>query len=206
MIPETKNALGRRFVVIGLAVATIAAVAASPRAQAVDTPGVSPSAGDGPLSLHADLSARTLHLQLGSSVAASNPIAIGLESKPTPTGTFKIKKIVWNPAWVPPDEKWAKDKKAQPPGAKANPMKLVKIFFKEPDYYIHGTSDIESLGDRASHGCLRMDPDNAYLVARYVMTHGGSPRDENWFWRVLHFRSETKTVYLDNPITITITH
>jgi lipoprotein-anchoring transpeptidase ErfK/SrfK len=204
MIPETKIALGRRVAVIGFAVASIAALAVSPRAQGVDTSGV--SSADQPLTLRADLSARTLYLQLGSSVAASYPIAIGLDSKPTPTGTFRIKKIVWNPAWVPPDEKWAKNKTAQAPGAKANPMKLVKIFFKEPDYYIHGTSDIESLGDRASHGCLRMDPDHAYLVARYVMTHGGSPRDENWFWRVLHFRSETKTVYLDNPIPLTITH
>ena len=91
-------------------------------------------------------------------------------------------------------------------GAKANPMKVVKMFFKEPDYYIHGTGDVESLGEAASHGCLRMDPDDAYLVARYLMDHGGSPRDENWFWRILHFRSETKTVYLDNPIPLTITH
>jgi hypothetical protein len=83
-------------------------------------------------------------------------------------------------------------------------MKLVKIFFREPDYYIHGTGDVESLGDAASHGCLRMDPDDAYRVARYLMEHGGSPRDENWFWRILHFRSETKTVYLDSPIPMTV--
>ena len=117
-------------------------------------------------------------------------MGIGTHSKPTPTGSFKIRKIVWNPAWVPPDEKWAEGKKPQPPGAKANPMKLVKIFFREPDYYIHGTSETETLGERASHGCLRMDPDHAYLVARYIMDHGGAPRDENWFWRVLRFRSE----------------
>jgi hypothetical protein len=116
-----------------------------------------------------------------------------------------IHRIVWNPAWIPPDEPGAKGKKAQPPGAAANPMKLVKIFFKEPDYYIHGTDEIESLGEAESHGCLRMHPDDAYRVARFVMEHGGQPRDESWFSRVLHFRSQTKTVMLDNPIRLTVT-
>lgn len=154
--------------------------------------------------VEADLSQRKLYIKSGDSVLESYPVAIGKGSKATPQGNYKIKKIIWNPAWVPPDEPWARKKKPQPPGAKANPMKLVKIFFREPDYYIHGTGDLESLGSAASHGCLRMDPDDAYRVARYLMDHGGSPRDENWFWRVLHFRSETKTVYLDNPIPMTV--
>ena len=160
---------------------------------------------DGPLSVHADLSARTLHLRLGETVAASYPVGIGTHSKPTPTGSFKIRKIVWNPAWVPPDEKWAEGKKPQPPGAKANPMKLVKIFFREPDYYIHGTSETETLGERASHGCLRMDPDHAYLVARYIMDHGGAPRDEIGFGGFC-VSGVSKTVRLDNPIPFTVTH
>jgi lipoprotein-anchoring transpeptidase ErfK/SrfK len=160
---------------------------------------------DEPLQLSASLSARQLVVRAAEDSAITFPIAIGKDSKPTPTGTYKIRKIVWNPAWIPPDEKWAKGKEPQAPGAKANPMKVVKIFFKEPDYYIHGTGDVESLGDAASHGCLRMDPDDAYRVARMLMEHGGKPYDENWFWRVIHFRSETKTVYLDNPITLTIT-
>jgi murein L,D-transpeptidase YcbB/YkuD len=151
-----------------------------------------------------DLSERKLRVALGDSTVESYTVAIGRNSMPTPRGTFRIRKIVWNPAWIPPDREWARNKVAQDPGAKNNPMKVVKMFFKEPDYYIHGTNDVESLGDAASHGCLRMDPDDAYRLARYLMTHGGSPRDENWFWRVLHFRSETKTVYLDNPIAITI--
>jgi lipoprotein-anchoring transpeptidase ErfK/SrfK len=193
----------RGAIAMALAFVTIAALATS-RAQGVDP--AAAAAPDEPLSLQADLTARTLHLRLGQDVAESYPVAIGTQSKPTPTGNFKIRKIVWNPAWVPPDEEWAKNKKAQRPGAKANPMKLVKIFFREPDYYIHGTSETESLGERASHGCLRMDPDDAYRVARYIMEHGGAPRDENWFWRVLHFRSESKTVHLGNPIPITISH
>ncbi len=159
---------------------------------------------DPPIALVADISERKLVIRQANGDVMTFPISVGRGSKPTPRGNYRIRKIVWNPAWTPPDEKWAKDKKPQPPGAKDNPMKLVKIFFKEPDYYIHGTSDVETLGEAASHGCLRMDPDDAYRVARYLMENGGSPRDENWFWRVLHFRSETKTVYLDQPIPITV--
>jgi lipoprotein-anchoring transpeptidase ErfK/SrfK len=161
---------------------------------------------DPPVTLVASLTDRKLYIKEGDSTVQTYDVAVGKESKPTPAGNFTIRKIVWNPAWIPPDEKWAKGKSPQAPGAKSNPMKLVKIFFKEPDYYIHGTGDIESLGDAASHGCLRMDPDDAYRVARFVMEHGGQPRDENWFWRILHSRSETRTVMLDQPIPITVTN
>jgi len=183
-----------------LALVTTVAVAGTAAARAEDhIAGVDP-----PLHLTADLGARKLYVQVGDSNVQTFPVAIGKDSKPTPRGEYHIRKIVWNPAWIPPDENWAKGKTAQPPGAKANPMKLVKIFFKDPDYYIHGTDQLESLGEAESHGCLRMNPDDAYQVARYLMDHGGSPRDESWFWRVLHFRSETKTVYLDNPIEMTV--
>jgi lipoprotein-anchoring transpeptidase ErfK/SrfK len=159
---------------------------------------------DPPVRVVADLSTRRLSILEGGDVVESYPVAIGRGSKPTPTGDYRIRKIVWNPAWIPPDSKWAKGKKPQPPGAEDNPMKLVKIFFKEPDYYIHGTNAPETLGEAASHGCLRMDPDDAYEVARFLMDHGGQPRDESWFWRVLHFRSETQTIYLDAPIAMTV--
>jgi hypothetical protein len=49
-----------------------------------------------------------------------------------------------------------------------------------------------------------MNPDDAYRVARYLMDHGGAPHDENWFERVLHFRRQTKTVYLGNPVSVTV--
>ena len=164
-----------------------------------------PRAPEGTLSLTASLSQRRLTLHQGDSIVASYDVAIGADSHPTPTGTFKIKKIVWNPRWVPPDADWARGKTAKDPGHPANPMKVVKIFFNEPDYYIHGTGDIASLGQAASHGCLRMDPDQAAEVAKWVMIHGGKPREENWFKRILHFRRQEQVVYLDNPVSLTIT-
>jgi lipoprotein-anchoring transpeptidase ErfK/SrfK len=192
------KALRRGFTaaLIGLMVAGGgAAVHARTSAELVDDPAIR---------VEVDLSERKLYIKSADSTLETYDVAVGRGSKPTPEGSYKIRKVIWNPAWIPPDSKWARGKEAQPPGAKANPMKLVKIFFREPDYYIHGTGDLESLGSAASHGCLRMDPDDAYRVARYLMDHGGSPRDENWFWRVLHFRRESKTIYLDNPIPMTV--
>lgn len=159
----------------------------------------------GTLTLTASLSTKKLTLKQGDSLIATYDVAVGKDAHPTPTGEFKIRKIVWNPRWVPPDADWARGKSAKEPGHPANPMKVVKIFFKEPDYYIHGTGDIESLGTAASHGCLRMDPDQAAEVAKWVMLHGGKPREEGWFKRILHFRREEQVVYLDNPVVLTIT-
>jgi len=199
---KTHTSTFKRVTNWSAALALVTTVAAAGTAAARSSDHVVTS--DPPLHVTADLSARKLYLQIGDNTVETFPVAIGKDSKPTPRGEYHIRKIVWNPAWIPPDEKWAKGKSPQPPGAKGNPMKLVKIFFKEPDYYIHGTDQLESLGEAESHGCLRMNPDDAYQVARYLMDHGGSPRDESWFWRVLHFRSETKTVYLDNPIEMTV--
>ena len=65
-------------------------------------------------------------------------------------GRFIVRHIVWNPAWVPPNAGWAKGKQPAAPGDPKNPMRAVKIFFQEPDYYIHGTNAEESIGYAAS--------------------------------------------------------
>ncbi len=166
--------------------------------------GAQATADDGQVSIYVDLGQRKLTLRNGDSTVHDFTVAIGRDNKPTPTGNYKIQKIVWNPAWIPPNSKWAEGRTPQAPGAPGNPMKVVKIFFQEPDYYIHGTNEVESLGEAESHGCLRMDPDDAYQLAKYLMDHGGQPRDDSWFYRVLHFRSETSNVYLDHSIPMTV--
>jgi lipoprotein-anchoring transpeptidase ErfK/SrfK len=158
-----------------------------------------------PLTLTADLGARILTARRGDTVLKTYSVAVGQEKYPTPPGSYTIRKIVWNPSWrPPPDAAWAKGKSAKGPGDPGNPMKVVKLFFKEPDYYIHGTGDVESLGSAASHGCLRMDPDDVADLAKLVMEHGGQPHDENWFWRIIHSRREEKVVYLDSPVSLTV--
>ena len=151
------------------------------------------------VSVHVDLSQRELRVIDGEDVIRQFDVAVGKADKPTPTGDFEIKKIVWNPSWHPPDEKWARGKEPKGPGDPDNPMKRVKIFFSEPDYYIHGTGDVDSLGDAASHGCLRMSPGDATELAKVLMENGGKPMPEPWYRRIFHLR-RTKVIYLTNPI------
>src|SRR5215210_1049211 len=161
---------------------------------------------EAPLRLKANLKARMLIAQRGDSTLRTYAVAIGQERYPTPVGSFRIRKIVWNPSWrPPPGSDWAKGKTAKGPGDPGNPMKVAKIFFQEPDYYIHGTDAVDSLGDAASHGCLRMDPQEVADLAKMIMEHGGQPREENWFWRIIHSRREEKVIYLNNPVALTIT-
>jgi lipoprotein-anchoring transpeptidase ErfK/SrfK len=160
---------------------------------------------EAPLVLRASVSERMLYVRRGDTTLKTFLVAVGTTKYPTPRGRFAIRKIVWNPSWrPPPNSVWAKDKRPQGPGDPENPMKVVKIFFKEPDYYIHGTDQVESLGAAASHGCIRMDPAEVAELAKLIMEHGGQPREENWFWRLIHSRRQEKVVYLNNPVSITI--
>ena len=45
------------------------------------------------------------------------------------------------------------------------------VFFKE-GYAIHGTEYIRGLGYKASHGCVRLDPNNAKKLYDLVLKHG----------------------------------
>jgi lipoprotein-anchoring transpeptidase ErfK/SrfK len=160
-------------------------------------------ATDGTLTLEASLSSRQLTVRRDGEVVKVYDIAVGQGAHPTPTGEFRIQKIVWNPEWVPPDTKWARNKTYKAPGHPANPMRLVKIFWKEPDYYIHGTSDVESLGSAASHGCLRMDPDDAGELALMVMENAGQFRDWDWVKGILNM-GDQRVVRLATPTPLSV--
>ena len=168
---------------------------------AAATPVARPSDG---LRLRVSLSQRRLFVEDGGQVVREFGVAIGSPAHPTPKGNFKIRRLVWNPGWVPPKAKWAKGKQPEQPGSARNPMQAVKIYFQEPDYYIHGTNDPNSIGTAASHGCLRMTPEDAAELGAYVMEHGGQPREESWFRRVFRF-GRSVVINLDNPVPLTIT-
>jgi murein L,D-transpeptidase YcbB/YkuD len=161
------------------------------------------SAAHAELRLEVDRDTRELSVYVDGSPSESFSVSVGKDSYPTPKGTFAIRKVIWNPAWKPPESKWAKGKTAKPPGHPDNPMKRVKMFFKEPDYYIHGTDADDSLGKAESHGCLRMSEEDVTRLARMVMEHGGKPMPEPWYRRIFRSRT-TKVVYLTTPITIEI--
>lgn len=128
---------------------------------------------DPPVRLVVSLSNRTLKVIEGGDVVQTYGIAVGRPSHPTPTGSFVTGTIDWNPSWTPPPTDWAKDKKYQAPGASSNPMQGVKIYFRAPYYFIHGTNDPGSIGEAASHGCIRMTADDAVALAHTIQDAGG---------------------------------
>jgi lipoprotein-anchoring transpeptidase ErfK/SrfK len=131
-------------------------------------------ASDAPIALRVSLSSRELRVVQNGSTVATYGVAVGRPSHPTPTGSFRTGDIDWNPSWTPPPVGWAAKKKYQPPGAAANPMQAVKIYFRAPYYFIHGTNNPESIGEAASHGCIRMVPDDARELARRIESAGGN--------------------------------
>ncbi|MFP5246867.1 MAG: L,D-transpeptidase [Thermoanaerobaculia bacterium] len=157
----------------------------------------------GELRLEVDLSSRELVALVDGEAIERFPVAVGKDDYPTPVGNFRIRKVIWNPAWKPPDSKWARGKTAKPPGHPKNPMKVVKMFFKEPDYYIHGTDQEDSLGRAESHGCIRMRENDVMRLGQLVMEHGGKPMPEPWYRRIFR-RKTTKVVYLATPVAIEI--
>ena len=135
----------------------------------------------GPLTMAASTQKKILVVRIGPHDARQYDVAVGTKAHPTPMGHFTVKHIVWNPAWVPPNAGWAKGKQPAAPGDPKNPMRAVKIFFQEPDYYIHGTNDENSIGEAASHGCIRMTESDAVALAKYLMEQTGAHHDDSWY-------------------------
>ena len=155
------------------------------------------------LSLVAVISERRLYVVSRGKLRTWYDVAVGKDNHPTPTGNFTIRRLIWNPSWTPPDAEWARGKEPKGPKDPGNPMKAVKIFFKEPDSYIHGTGDLRSLGSAASHGCLRMHPESAARLAQQLMDESGVSWDWSRIKRLLHV-GETKTVNLKRPIAMVV--
>jgi lipoprotein-anchoring transpeptidase ErfK/SrfK len=157
----------------------------------------------GPLTMAVSTQKKILVVRIGGTEMRRYTVAVGTKAKPTPMGQFAVKHIVWNPAWHPPDEKWAKGKKPAGPGDPKNPMKIVKIFFQEPDYYIHGTDAEDSLGSAASHGCIRMAQEDVYKLARYLQDQTGAKKSDDWYAQVIN-GNETQSVILPKSVPLSI--
>lgn len=155
-------------------------------------------------SLVVDVSDRRLYVMSGDDVVQTFPVSVGDEGYDTPTGNFTIRRMIWNPSWTPPASAWARDKKYEAPGSPGNPMGRVKMFFREPDYYIHGTGLASSLGNARSHGCLRMRNIDAVQLARLVMINGGGTQDQSWYEQTIANPTNLREVNLPRPVTIRV--
>lgn len=125
------------------------------------------------LRIDVNIPANRLRLIDGDSVIRTYRVSVGVPGHDTPDGEFTVGRAEWNPSWRPPEgREWARDAVFTPPGPN-NPMGRVKLFFA-PLYYIHGTSDTASIGQPASHGCVRMRNRDVVELAR-LLHHRADP-------------------------------
>jgi lipoprotein-anchoring transpeptidase ErfK/SrfK len=94
-------------------------------------------------------------------VLAYFPVAVGADVSPSPTGEFEIVNRVAEPAYYHAGV-------VMGPGAN-NPVGTRWIGLNLKGYGIHGTNAPRSIGQAASHGCIRLrnrDVENLYTMLR----------------------------------------
>lgn len=89
-------------------------------------------------------------------LAKTYRVAIGRIGYETPEGLYHIQNKAVNPAWNVPDRPWAGELAGRviPPGPE-NPLKARWLGIYD-GAGIHGTDQEQSIGTRASRGCIRM--------------------------------------------------
>jgi len=103
-----------------------------------------------------DKTSHRLTLYNNMEVEKTYPIACGMPSWPTPSGTFKItSKTKW-PTWVNPGTSWAKSMPPFIPPGPGNPLGTRALATSASGVLIHGTYSSWSIGRSVSHGCIRM--------------------------------------------------
>lgn len=115
------------------------------------------------------LDRRKLYVFQGQKLVASYPVAIGRPEFPTPTGDFKVFEMIVNPAWENPQTG-----EVEAPGADGS-LGLRWIGFLELTHGVigfHGTPNVASIGQAASHGCIRMR--NEDVVKLYELVRIGT--------------------------------
>ena len=184
----------RLFALAGALLAATLSTAAAAQ-QAAPQPASTPRE----LRLVVNIPAGRLHVYEGGTLTRDYPVSVGMRGHQTPAGQYRISRVVWNPWWHPPEAAWAAKRKVTPPGP-GNPMGRAKIFFKDPDYYIHGTTSEGRIGRPASHGCVRMRNADVLALARLIQRYdpqGISDAEAN---RLAGNPKETREVYLTSRV------
>jgi hypothetical protein len=104
------------------------------------------------------LNLNRLFLYDGFRIKASWPVATAKPGYTTPDGVWTVWDKREDPTWYNPAlDSWGADLPAVVPGGPGNPMGTRAIYIDAPGLIrVHGTSDPNSIGRYASHGCIRM--------------------------------------------------
>lgn len=109
-----------------------------------------------------DIPTQTMTVRVDGAVKHTFPVSTGREGYTTPAGAYGVTRM------------YRKYHSKKYDGA---PMPH-SIFF-HGGYAIHGTTDIKRLGTIASHGCVRLHPDNAKKLFALVQDIGS---DKTHIW------------------------
>lgn len=114
-------------------------------------------------------------------VVVTFPVAIGKMDWSTPLGVTRIVAKAKDAPWIPPDSVRAEHAKRGDvlpkvvPGGPDNPMGRYKMRLGIPGgaYFIHGTNNPAGIGMQATHGCMRLYPED--IEALYGMVPIDTP-------------------------------
>lgn len=106
---------------------------------------------------------RKLVLMEAGHVVRTYAVAVGAEVSPSPTGEFKIVSKVSDPTYYRPGV-------IITPGP-ANPLGSRWLGLDKEHFGIHGTNEPQSIGQAASHGCIRMA--NADVEELFALAQAG---------------------------------
>jgi len=134
------------------------------RSAPLDDP-VVPAGDTKPDGVYISLGRNALSLYAGGELKGTWQCAVGLPSRPTPKGKYRVVSMLKNPDWS-----W--QGRSIPPGPK-NGLGSRFLGISKPSYGIHGTNNPDSIGKALSHGCVRMH--NRDVEALYDMVEVGTP-------------------------------
>jgi L,D-transpeptidase ErfK/SrfK len=98
------------------------------------------------------------------------PVGVGSEGWTTPVGTFSVIQKQVNPPWYPPTSirKEEPDLPAMVPPGPENPLGTHALRLSRGSILIHGTDKPFGVGRKASHGCLRLYPEDIPVLFERV--------------------------------------
>lgn len=102
-----------------------------------------------------DISDQRMYVYVENMLVYTWPVSTGRRGHATPTGRYQ-------PQWLSARHRSRKYDNAPMPWS---------VFFHD-GYAVHGTTDLRRLGRIASHGCVRLHPDNAKTFYRLVENYG----------------------------------
>jgi lipoprotein-anchoring transpeptidase ErfK/SrfK len=105
-------------------------------------------------------------------LVAYYPASVGSKEKPAPSGTYGVRRAMFNPTYTYDPIFAFKGVKAKQKVEIAegpnNPVGSVWIDLTKPSYGIHGTAHPETIGKSESHGCVRLTNWDATELAHMV--------------------------------------